>query len=355
MVPFYLLRRRRRDFHAPRRFQRLRAALTGFLALGMAAGFLHVLAMMAFEGLSFRHAVWLTATTLVTVGYGDLAAKSALGQLSTIVLLYAAGIFLAAQAASAWFDYRGARKDAMTHGEWDWNKALDGHVVVIAPGRVGELFLVRLVAELDNHQQTHGREVSVVTDEFREGLSATLVAGDVKLVSGLAHDTDALGRAGIARCAYVILLAGDPEASMSDSFSFDIVSRVRDANKTCQMISQCVDDRNQPRLLAAGATSVMRPVRGYPEIIVTSLLHPGSMEVLANLFSAADEHIELVHGEFRGTWLTLVNDMLARDAGLPIAVRLADGRVLTAPLAQEWIEAKGLYVLVSSAHNGSKE
>ena len=243
----------------------------------------------------------------------------------------------------------------MTHGEWDWSKALSGHVVIIAPGRVGELFLVRLVAELDNHKQTHGCEVSVVTDEFREGLSAALVAGDVKLVSGLAHDPDALEHAGVARCAYVIVLANDPDASMSDSFSFDIVSRVREANKTCEMISQCVDDRNQSRLLAAGANAVMRPVRGYPEIIVTSLLHPGSMQVLANLFSAADEHIELVRGAFCGTWSTLVNDMLARDAGLPIAVRLADGQVLTAPLAQKWIEAEGLYVLVSSAHKGSKE
>ena len=354
MVPFYFLRRPRRDFHAPRRFQRLRAALTGFLGLGLAMALLHIVAIMAFEGLSLRQAVWLTATTLVTVGYGDLAAKTALGQLSTIVLLYAAGIFLAAQAASAWFDYRGARKDAMTHGEWDWSRTLGGHVVVVAPGRTGELFLVRLVAELDQHEQTRGCEVVVVTDEFREGLSAALVAGDVKLVSGLAHDVEVLERAGIACCAYVIVLATDPDATLSDSYSFDIVSRVRDVNKTCQMISQCVDDRNRPRLIAAGANTVMRPVRGYPEIIVTSLLHPGSMEILANLFSAADEHIALVRGAFSGTWSTLVGDMLARDAGLPIAARLANGSVLTAPLARQWIDAEGLYVLVSSTDATAK-
>ncbi len=354
MVPFYLLRRRRRDFHAPRRFQRLRATLTGFLALGLAMALLHIVAIVAFEGLTLRQAVWLTATTLVTVGYGDLAAKTVLGQLSTIVFLYAAGIFLAAQAASAWFDYRGARRDAMAHGEWDWSSTLGGHVVIVAPGRTGELFLVRLVAELDQHEQTRGCEVAVVSDEFREGLSAALAAGDVKLVSGLAHDPDALARAGVARCAYVIVLASDPDLTLSDSYSFDIVSRVRDINGKCELISQCVDDRNQPRLLAAGANTVMRPVRGYPEIIVTSLLHPGSMEILANLFSAADEHIELVRGAFRGTWSTLVNDMLARDAGLPIAARLADGRVLTVPLARQWIEAEGLYVLVSSTNGTTK-
>jgi voltage-gated potassium channel len=154
-----------------------------------------------------------------------------------------------------------------------------------------------------------------------------------------------------SRSAYVIVLANDPDAPLSDSLSFDIVSRVREVNRRCEVISQCVDDRNRAHLLAAGANVVMRPVRGYPEIIVTSLLNPGSMEVLANLFSGAGERIELVRGAFRGTWSTLVTDMLARDAGLPIAVRLAGGRVRTAPRAQELIDAEGLYVLVSSAKN----
>jgi voltage-gated potassium channel len=149
----------------------------------------------------------------------------------------------------------------------------------------------------------------------------------------------------------VIVLANDPDAALSDSLSFDIISRVREVNKQCEVISQCVDDRNRAHLLAAGANVVMRPVRGYPEIIVTSLLNPGAMDVLVNLFSGAGERIELVRGSFHGTWSTLVNDMLARDAGLPIAVRLPGGRVLTAPRAKETIDAEGLYVIASAKNN----
>ena len=188
----------------------------------------------------------------------------------------------------------------MARGEWDWSKTLKDHVIIVAPGRLGELFLVRLVVELDHHKATRGSNVVVVSDEFREGLSGALVAGDVKLVSGLANDPEALEHAGVARSAYVIVLASDPDASISDSLSFDIVSRVREVNQRCEVISQCVDDRNHAHLLAAGANVVMRPVRGYPEIIITSLLNPGSMEVLSNLFSGAGERIELVRGSFRG-------------------------------------------------------
>jgi voltage-gated potassium channel len=264
-----------------------------------------------------------------------------------MLLLYAAGIFLAAQAASAWFDYRTARRDAMKTGEWDWS-GLKGHIVIVAPGRIGELFFGRLVGELDQHEATRGREVVIVSDEFRDGLPGTLAAGEVKLVSGFAQDPDALGRAGIGACAYALVLADDPEATLSDGLSYDVVSRVREVNRTCELIVQCVDDRNRPRLVAAGANVAMRPVHAYPEIIVTGLLYPGCIEVMENLFTAAGERLTLVKGSFRGTWRTLVGDMLARDAGLPIAARLAGGKVLTAPHAEQAIEAEGLYVLVSS-------
>ena len=51
----------------------------------------HVVAMVALEGMTIFEAIWLTATTIVTVGYGDLSAKTELGRVATM-LLYGAGI-----------------------------------------------------------------------------------------------------------------------------------------------------------------------------------------------------------------------------------------------------------------------
>ncbi len=47
----------------------------------------HTLAMMAFEELALGDAVWLTATTMTTVGYGDLSASTAAGRWSTVILV----------------------------------------------------------------------------------------------------------------------------------------------------------------------------------------------------------------------------------------------------------------------------
>ncbi|MDO6804740.1 potassium channel family protein, partial [Wenyingzhuangia sp. 1_MG-2023] len=59
-----------------------RTASTLLLFVGV-----HALAMMWLESMTPWQAVWLTLTTLATVGYGDVSAQTPLGQLMTIVLM----------------------------------------------------------------------------------------------------------------------------------------------------------------------------------------------------------------------------------------------------------------------------
>src|SRR5262245_11660671 len=187
MLSFYFARRRkRRESATERRFHAMRWSAGRFLLVGLVVAGVHVVAMMHFEDLSLRESVWLTMTTLVTVGYGDYAAKSPLGQMSTILLLYMIGVFLAAQAASAWFDYISARREAMKDGTWDW-KALKGHLIVVCPGKPGELYLIRMLTEIDDHAETRDRDVVLVTDEFPAGLPRAVATLDVKLVTGAAQ------------------------------------------------------------------------------------------------------------------------------------------------------------------------
>src|SRR5690554_7284619 len=53
-----------------------------------------ILVLWAAEPLSFFDAVWLTMTTLVTVGYGDYAPVTAVGRISTIALMFLGSITL---------------------------------------------------------------------------------------------------------------------------------------------------------------------------------------------------------------------------------------------------------------------
>ncbi len=80
----------------------------------------HSGAMVVLEGLSFWQGLWLTLTTLTTVGYGDLSAQTQWGQLATIILMYVSAITLVTFLISDYIDYRLARHERIRTGFWDW-------------------------------------------------------------------------------------------------------------------------------------------------------------------------------------------------------------------------------------------
>ena len=108
-------RRRHRWYSAQtsndRRIQIIRLFL---VLLGLVVA--NVSAMMFFEKLSLEDSIWLTMTTITTVGYGDMSATTASGRLATILLMYLVGIFLLAQIVGEWLDYRLDRKERMRKG-----------------------------------------------------------------------------------------------------------------------------------------------------------------------------------------------------------------------------------------------
>lgn len=89
-----------------------RSLLRSAIYLGAIIAF-HSLAMIEFEGITFGNAVWLTLTTMTTVGYGDRFAETFWGRASTVVLIYLGGIFVLFHTAADYFEYRSERKPVM--------------------------------------------------------------------------------------------------------------------------------------------------------------------------------------------------------------------------------------------------
>ena len=87
-------RRRRFNWYSGQTTEDRRRRILQLLLLLLALAAANSLAMVAFEGLSLPDAVWLTLTTITTVGYGDFSAVSVMGRLVTILLLFFLGIFL---------------------------------------------------------------------------------------------------------------------------------------------------------------------------------------------------------------------------------------------------------------------
>jgi len=328
---------------------RLRFALAGLVLL---IG-LHVLAMMAMEGLSLGSAVWLTFTTITTTGYGDYAPKTVAGRMATIGLIYLSGIFLVTQAASAFFGLRVLRRQRMRRGEWRWG--MRDHVVIVnAPADQPAEYLRRLLDQLHHsHAGTEAIQALVITEAFPDGMPPMLEDDPLIVqVRGRFDDPAALKAANVAAARVVVVLAEEEAERLSDSRAFDIIHRLREDGVRARIIAECVDDRNRERLKKAGADAVVRPLRGYPEMIVRAIVAPGTERIIERLFgSEGDECLRFAVRVERITWARLVSTVLEANFGTPIAYMDAEGHLHTNPAPHKALLATALFILVDDAQH----
>ena len=301
--------------------------------------------MMRLEGFSVEDSLWLTLTTITTVGYGDISATTGLGKFSTVLIVYLGGIFVLAKMAGDFFDYRSLRREAMKNGNWSWRKMKD-HIIIIGSKVDSTQHLLRLISECKREQATAARKIVLISESYANGLPAILQGFDIRYVKGYGNLPGTLEQAAVNTAAIAIILAWKEEEQFSDGLAFDVISRIRDTNSEIEIIAECVDDNNRHRLKKAGATLVLRPVRAYPEMIIGGLLNPGSTAILENLFTAEGERIAREVRDQTGLWADIVSEHLQTNAGTPIAYRDSDtGKIVTAPAGDTKISADAIFLL----------
>ena len=310
---------------------------------------IHTFAMVQFEGFTIADSLWLTLTSITTVGYGDISATTGLGRFSTVLILYFCGIFIFAKMAGDFIDYRSLRRDAIKNGNWSWRN-MNNHIVIIGSKIDSTQHLVRLISECRREPETATKEIVLISENIsKDQLSSipdNLQNLNIKYVKGHGNVPAVLEKAAIENAAIVIILAWKDEEPFSDGHAFDVICRVRAKNLMAKIVAECVDDDNRQRLENAGATLVMRPVRAYPEMIIGGLLNPGSTIILENLFTAAGERIVISETLLNGIWSAIVSDYLENNAGTPIAYRdTITGKIVTAPSGATKITADAIYLL----------
>ena len=336
--------------------QRRLFEIFGLLAFFFVA---HVLAMMLFEGLSLADAAWLTITTATTVGYGDIAAKSGFGRLATFLCLYMFGIFLLAQAASDLFDYRALSRNRLRRGEHRWTKMKNHLLIINAPSNDTNRYLDRLISHVRTTPSFGDIPVQILTDKFPDGLPTALVNNGVTHFTGVAENSENLGTSNAAFADYIIVIANESSNPRCDAYTFDILSRIKricsDEDRTLPtIVAEAVEDSNRTRLIAAGATTVVRPVRAYPELIVRALAEPGTEKVLENLFTHDSDRLVRFDVSFEQLkWANVIVKLVSSGAGVPLAY-VRDGEVDTNPNPDEICSGEGIIILLDETQQGEK-
>lgn len=311
---------------------------------------IHSFAMVQLEGLTVRQSIWLTLTTLTTVGYGDLSAKTPWGQLATIILMYVAAITLVTFLIRDYVDFRLARFELIKAGEWNWK--MENHILIInAPKYNGELFFARLVSQIKMDQDYKNTPILLLNTDFKDGLSNQLKDLEVRHLTGSGNDENDLLRAYAKSAKHILVLSRDEYNADSDSITFDIADRLSRHGLGHLAVVECVDDDNRRRISELGVKSLLRPIRSYPEILVRAMDAPGSEIVIEDMFTRNHDHPERYSIWLEGErWADVVNAMVQSEVGTPMAYIDKDGGVTVHPKGDEHIVAQSLIILVKSGN-----
>lgn len=245
----------------------------------------------------------------------------------------------------------------MRRGEWRWD--LQDHIVFInAPEYEPGDYLRRLLDQLQRSHAGFDRVPALVlTENFPDGLPPNLEDDpQIAHVRGRFDDPTALHAAALDRAGIVVILAEREGDRLSDSRTFDVIHRLRDRGIKARIIAECVDDRNRDRLKRAGADAVVRPLRGYPEMIVRAIVAPGSERIIEQIFSSeGDECLRYPVAIENVPWSNIVRCVLAADYGTPIGYAGTDGQLCTNPSPSAPVSASALYILVSERQSPTAE
>lgn len=307
---------------------------------------LHTGCMIFFEKLLPSEAIWLTMTTITTVGYGDLAPKTLEGRVATIILVYFGGIIMLARIGGLYFDYLLERRMKIIRGKWHWK--LKNHLVFInAPQDGASEYFKLLVKDLRESTSAFSElPVIIYSNQFKDGLPEALHDLGVAHVHSDSINEDSLKNAAVADAAIIVVIAKNNYDPASDSIAFDMVHRLRSMGATGRIIVEAVHNENKNRLISAGANVVTRPVRGYPELVVRAIVAPGSEMIIEELIKHDGATCRRYDININAHWREL--RQLFNDKGWGILIGFIDqnNQQYIGNANEKEIHAKGLLSIV---------
>jgi len=316
---------------------------------------LHTVAMMYFEKMPFADSLWISLTTITTVGYGDFSASSFGGRLSTTVLMYTFGISLLGILVAEYIEFRINRLELKFSGQWRWKNMNDHILIINTPNHDTEEYLNKLITEIRATPSLGDLPVQILTRKYQDKLPKSITKLGVVHYTGLAQDTDNLIAVNTSSAKYIIVLANETSDPVSDSYTFDVLSRIKEIGTNALILAEATTDSNRPRLRGMGASILVRPIRAYPELLIRALIAPGTEQVMENMFQYNNDHMARFDVKFENKkWKDIVFSFMNNNAGLPIAY-IAENGVNVNPLPDTSCSGSALITLIKDSQHITDE
>lgn len=233
---------------------------------------------MWIEKLTFFDAIWLTAVSILTIGYGDIKPVTPEGKIFTLIIIpVAIGLvtYILAQFASSLIDGNLAKEVKKRIMDKKINKLRD-HIIICGYGRVGR----QVVSQL----QFENKPFVII--ENKEEVSDTL-SDHFFCLFGNAKEEQTLIEAGIERAASLILTLPD------DADNLFITLTAKGINSGVQIISRAESDQSEKLLYQAGADKVINTSNMGGRRMAMSVLKPHSVDYIDTLLHNNEDTFSL--------------------------------------------------------------
>ncbi len=237
--------------------------------LVLAVGAIGVLGFRHFSGYSWVDALYMTAITMSTVGFGEVSPLDDTAKLFTVFLILTS-VVTVAYAVSIITEYIVSKNNpkAVEYKKLQKKmRTLENHIIIIGYGRNGKQAADKLLAY---------HKPFVIIDN-NKALIERYQCESLLFVEGNATEDAVLLEAGIKKASCLICTL--PE----DADNLFIVLSARQINKKLKIISRASQDASYKKIRLAGADNVIMPDRIGGDHMASLVVVPDLIEFLDNL------------------------------------------------------------------------
>jgi voltage-gated potassium channel len=297
-----------------------------------------VVGYMVIEGWNFLDALFMTVTTITTVGYGEVHPLDTAGRIFSMVLIFGGvgGVLYTFTALSEWLLATNWSEQRRAYRLSQELQRRRDHYILCGYGRVG-----RSVAEV----LTRERVPFVIVDVNQHSLATARADGHMAIDGNAASD-DILRKAGIERAKGLIA------AVASDADNVYVVLSARGIRPNILIIARASSEDAVTKLERAGANHVISPYAIAGQRMAMLAVRPVSVELVESLFQAGRQELQLEELVVKeGSALSTLDVATVRqrfpDGPMIVAIR-TDGRLASAPSGEYRLRPGDELVVVGS-------
>jgi voltage-gated potassium channel len=309
-------------------------AVLGALAIGTIV--FHLL-----EGWSILDSLYVTAQTVTTVGFGDLAPSTVVGRLfATVFMMVGVGVVLYALTTTVQSIVHSELLS--TYGRSRKMSKLRNHFIICGAGRVGSHLIrsLRTVEDTFIVIESDPKKVEELMD-----MSIPVLVRDATLEESL-REAGVEHARGLASCL--------PD----DADNVYVVLTARDLNPNLHIVARAAEEQAESKLIRAGANRVVAPTIIGGHRMAMALTKPAVGDFLD---SVTANHLELGFEQLEVVAESVLIGRMLRETVIRselniviVSIRRNDGNIIFNPDGETRIENGDMLIAIGNAESLNK-